>query len=221
MDSKFVSFLILCLLFCGTAFADEQKTWSVNLQVESGNDAAWVSPDPLAVNYLRYYQREDFTFRVDVWLFTWINVIREYGTTFTEVEGPIPPEGLIIYEDSIVVEEDEFSAEATITLWIDGAGYVHLEVDDFTASMRLRVSVSGRLKVLQTNTVFGDMDGDHILDMTDAELLRAWLAECPGEAPPASTLDLDNDGQVTIKDVLMIQHFVLGDLLTAYMGWDL
>ncbi|MBN2431191.1 MAG: dockerin type I repeat-containing protein [Acidobacteria bacterium] len=212
--------LVVWLLLGGTSCADEQKNWSVSLQVESGNDAAWISPDPLGVNYLRYYEREDFTFKIDVWLFTWINVIREFGTTFTELAGPIPPDGRVIYEDYIYVEENQFTAEALLILWIDGAGYVHLEVRDFTASMRLRVTVTGRLKVLQTDTVFGDMNGDDMLNDEDAELLRAWLAEWPMDAPPAAAMDLDNDGAVSIKDVLMIQHFFLGNLLTAYQGWN-
>jgi hypothetical protein len=214
-------FWIVCLLLVsGWLFADEQDKWRVELQVEAGNEASWVSPGPVGVNYLRFYQREDFTFKIEARLVFWIPVVEETGTTFTELEGPIPPEGLVIYEDSITVQEDTFTAEAIITLRVDGDGYVRLEVTDFTSTLPLRVTVTGWLKVLQTDTVFGDMNGNGHLDQTDAARLRAWLAERPGQYPPATTLDLDNNGRVEANDVLMIQHFVLGNLFTAYMGWN-
>jgi hypothetical protein len=212
--------LVWLLLLGGWLCADQQDTWRVDLQVEAGNDASWVSPEPVDVSYLRFYQREDFTFKIEARLVFWIPVVEETGTTFTELTGPIPPEGLVIYEDQITVQEDTFTAEATITLWVDGDGYVRLEVTDFTSTLPLRVTVSGWLKVLQTDTVFGDMNGNGELDPADAPLLRAWLAERPGEYPPATSLDLDNDGRVGVNDVLMIQHFILGNLFTAYQGWN-
>mgnify|MGYP001766507625 CR=1 FL=1 len=217
--------LILCaaglLAACaGLVRAEEHHVWDFNVQALTGQDAHWTSPEPVDPAYLRYYARSDAHILVESKIiFVWVSVYEADQTGYSEGAGPIPPGGTVFFQDSVEYADAAFTVTADVVIWADADGYLHVDILDLESNLQLRITVSGTVRVKATDTVYGDWNLDGVLDATDVHLCASCLAGMiPYPAPPAQP-DLDGDGTVSSRELVLGLNFAAGNLLSAYVDW--
>jgi len=214
--------ILFVLILMENLPAQQNYIWDVYVQVESGNEAHWISPEPVDPNFIRYYARIDAHIVFETWIVvTWVTVMEDDFTGFGETVGPIPPEGNVLFDEHIEVDESGIFMEADITAWIDGDGYLHVDVVNFTASILVRITFDGTLKIKESDMVYGDMNDDQVLDAIDLLLYSEMLAgmqEAPTNIEP---IDMDCNGLLDTKDLTLIMNFIVENMITAYTDWDL
>ncbi|MBN2432570.1 MAG: hypothetical protein JXQ27_13930 [Acidobacteria bacterium] len=208
----------IATMVSGFVSAESTRQWDVSFQVQSGQNGYWVSPEPLDPGYLRYYLRTDLHTVVEMWAIIWIVVNEGDDTGFSETWGPIPPAGRVITQEHIEADVDGIFIALDMTTWVDGDYFLHVDIENFTATTPMRVTATGTARVLETDTVYGDLVADDWLDGQDVLLYAHVLAG--NETTPALWLaDMDSDGYLHSRDLVLIQNFVVGNAVTAYVDW--
>jgi hypothetical protein len=214
-----LSILIIWIMASGIATADSTRQWDVYFQVQSGQSGYWVSPEPLDPGYLRYYLRTDLHTVVEMWALIWIVVDEGDDTGFSETWGPVPPEGRIISQEYIEADMGGIFITLDMTTWVDGDGYLRVDIENFTATTPMRITASGTAKVLETDTVYGDLIDDDWLDSQDV-LVYAHILAGNDAMPALSLADMDSNGIIDSRDLVLVQNFAAGNAATAYVDWN-
>lgn len=217
-----VALILLTAFTC--AQGEAHYTWNITLTAYSGSETHWKSPTPVSSVYARYYSRLDMDTSVDVQFFgQWMNVSQRSDRTYGEMPGPIPPGGVELFSQHVAYTDAQYqiTVEADIRAGVDGSGYFHVDVVNFTSTQPLRIRLYGKSKIKATDTVYGDLDLSGALGRPDATLYARVLAGrtvLPDDGLPKA--DLDADGRITLNDQFQALLFADGLILTAHTGWD-
>jgi len=212
--------LLLLALWPGATLAETDYLWEFNVQALTGQDASWTSPEPVDPSYLRYYARSNAHVLVESkLLFVWVTVLEEDQTGFSEAVGPIPPGGTVFFQDSVEYADGTFWATAEVVIWAGADGYLHVDILNLQSNLQLRITISGTVRIKATDTVYGDWNLDGVLDAADVQLCANCLAGMlPIPGPPAE-VDLDGDGALRSRELVLGLNFVAGNLMSAYVDW--
>jgi hypothetical protein len=214
--------LLTLLVVAGSAYAKPTRyySWRVNGTIQTGEDFEWVSPEPVSRNYLINYYRLDFRLKVEVRaVFFWIVLAEDNLLDYSELAGPLPSGEVVLIEEHLALDDPDVTFEGDVRIWLDPAGYVHFSVTNFSSSPEMRLTPDGTFKLIVSDEVQGDVNGNSILDEVDAREYRLWLAEAENGPDREDLYDLDNDGVITLMDELLIRHYIVGHLVTAYINW--
>lgn len=201
-------------------FQGYQGQYQVNLEI--GEELHQTLVGPVAASYLRYYHRVEFGWffeKWDVWNQHWDLLSQGNTLAFSETAGPLPAAGAVIWTEHLDENQPDYWVSADIAIRIDSGRMVRLDVTNFDSSLPARIRGDGTLKIKATGTVYGDWNGDQILDATDFQIFTAWLADRPSPLPGPGA-DLNTDGWLGVGDAALMAYFLHGDLPTAYAGWD-
>ncbi len=205
----------------GGAAEEARCVWDISVVAYSGQDAHWVSPTPVAAGFERYYTRMDGRLQVAARVFgLWVPVREETFCHYGEAAGPLPAGGATLYEGHLAYSEGSLTVAADLRASVDGDGYLHVDVENFTASTPLRVTLAGTAKLRATHDVCGDLNGDLALDGTDGALYAAVLAGSLPLPVAEALADLNTDGRADLEDFLQLALYLAGKVPAACTGWD-
>ena len=214
--------LLMLFIIAGAAYSKPTRyySWRVSGIIQTGEDFQWDSPEPVIRNYLIDYYRLDFRLKVEVQLvFFWITLAEDTIRDYSEILGPLPPGEVVLVEEHLDLEDPDVTFEGDIRIWLDSAGYVHLSVTNFSSSPTMRLTPNGTFQLIVSDEIQGDVNGNSILDEADAREYRLWLAEAENGPGREDLYDLDDDGEITLMDELLIRHYIAGNIPTAFINW--
>ena len=205
----------------GQAGDEARCAWDISVVAYSGQDTHWTSPTPVEADFARYYARTDGLLQVAARVFgLWVPVREETFLRYGEAAGPLPAEGATLYEGHLAYSEDSLTVAADVRIAVDGDGYLHVDVENFTASTPLRITLAGTAKIRATRNVYGDLNGDLALDGADEALYAGFLAGSLPLPVAEALADLDTDGQAGLADLLQLALYLAGKAPAACTGWD-
>ena len=122
--------------------------------------------------------------------------------------------GQVVMTEQAVFDEN---GKAVVKVKLDKTGIADLtfgiEDSEFTQAVQIAVVEPESYEVFKDSLMYGDVNGDNVVNLKDAILIRRYITGGWGVQLDEKLADVGHDGSVNLRDVVMICRYTAG-------GWD-